>query len=51
MSNNVDRVALLDEEEATEFFEYATQESTIKEKEELKEDLEFYLKHCRKNKE
>lgn len=51
MSNNVDRVAVLDEEEAKEFFEYATKESTVKEKEELKEDLEFYLKHCKKGKE
>jgi len=48
MTNKVDRVALLDEEEAKEFFKYATQESTIKDKEELKEDLEFYLKHCKK---
>ena len=51
MSNNIDRVALLDEEEAKEFFEYATQESTLKDKEELKEDFEFYLKHCKKRKE
>ena len=47
----VDRVALLDEEEAKEFLEYARKESTLEEKEELKEDLEFYQKHCKKRKE
>ena len=51
MPKNIDRVALLDEEEAKEFFEYARQESTLEDKEELKEDLEFYQKHCKKNKE
>lgn len=45
---NIDRVALLDEEEAKEFLEYARTESTPKEKQELKEDLEFYLKYCKK---
>lgn len=43
-----ERVALLDEEEAKEFYEYATKESTPKEKQQLKEDLEFYKSHCKK---
>lgn len=43
-----EKVALLDEEEAKEFYEYATKESTPEEKQQLKEDLEFYKSHCMK---
>jgi hypothetical protein len=47
----VDRVALLDEEEAKEFLEYARTESTLEEKQKLKDDLDFYRKYCKKTKE
>jgi hypothetical protein len=43
-----EKVALLDEEEAKEFYDYATKESTPEEKEQLKEDLEFYKSRCKK---
>jgi hypothetical protein len=43
-----ERVALLDEEEYDIFSEYAAKESTSEEKQGLKEDLEFYKSHCKK---
>ena len=42
-----ERVALLDKEDAREFYNYATKESTPQEKEELKNDLKFYKSHCK----
>ena len=42
-----ERVAALDEQDAKAFFEYATRESTPEEKQELKEDYEFYKQHCK----
>lgn len=42
-----EKVALLDKEEAREFYNYATKESTTSEKEELKNDLDFYRSHCK----
>jgi hypothetical protein len=42
------RVALLEKDEAKVFYEYATKESTPEEKQELKEDYEFYKGHCKR---
>jgi hypothetical protein len=48
MEATSERIASLDEEEAKVFYEYATTESTPEEKQELKEDLQFYKSHCKK---
>jgi hypothetical protein len=45
---NAERVAILDNDDAKVFYDYATKESTTEEKEELKNDLEFYKSHCPK---
>jgi hypothetical protein len=48
LSNNkdVETIAVFEGDEAKIFYEYATKKSTTKEKEELKEDLDFYYQHC-----
>jgi hypothetical protein len=43
-----ERVALLERDDAKIFFECANKESTPEEKQELKEDYEFYKGHCKR---
>lgn len=46
LSNNNEKFAMFEGEEAKAFNEYAKRESTPEEKEKLRKALDFYKRHC-----